>query len=456
MRRVLIVSPHFPPDSSAAAHRVRLLAPHLSAFGWEPTVVTVDPRGYEGRLDPDLERLVPSSLRVVRSAVWSPRWTRTMGIGDLGLRAWTGLRRTCVQLLESEPFDALFITTYPVYPATLGPILKRRFGVPFILDYQDPWVGAWGLTVGGGPGGQPDVKSRLSRRLGLWLEPRVVQAADAVTAVSDRTYDDVAHRVPRARAIPHATLPLGGEPRDFAELEAAAVRCFHFDPDDGQVHLCYVGTLLPAGRELLRAFFAAVRQLRQRDALAYEKLRLWFIGTSNQSIPDAQPLATAIAREEGVADRVTEIPGRIPYLEALGVLSTATAIVLLGSMEPHYTASKLYPALLARRPLLAIFHEASSVTSILRRAGRPTIHVITCDEDHPPADRVPAIVDALMTLVRVPRTELPAVDLDAVGSVSAHALAGRLAAVLDHAVAHAVEAGPPGRERMRALTAGRF
>src|SRR5580765_1440867 len=66
MRRVLMLSPHFPPDSTAATHRVRLLAPHLSEYGWEPIVVTAEPAGYEGRLDADLAALVPAGLRVVR------------------------------------------------------------------------------------------------------------------------------------------------------------------------------------------------------------------------------------------------------------------------------------------------------------------------------------------------------------------------------------------------------
>ena len=148
-RRVLMVSPHFPPDSSAATHRVRLLAPHLAGYGWESTVVTVDPRDYESRLDPDLAALVPGSLRVVRCRAWPARWTRLVGFGDLGLRACTGLLRTCSNLLRRETFDALFVTIYPAYPALLGPLLKRRFGVPFVLDYQDPWVGSWGKTVGG-------------------------------------------------------------------------------------------------------------------------------------------------------------------------------------------------------------------------------------------------------------------------------------------------------------------
>ena len=59
------------------------------------------------------------------------------------------------------------------------------------------------------------------------------------------------------------------------------------------------------------------------------------------------------------------------------MLTHASAILLLGSMERHYTASKLYPALLARRPILALFHEASSVVSILRDAGsEPTVRVV--------------------------------------------------------------------------------
>ena len=55
-RRVLMVSPHFPPDSSAATHRVRLLAPAVAAMGWEPTVLTLTPESYEGALEPEIGR----------------------------------------------------------------------------------------------------------------------------------------------------------------------------------------------------------------------------------------------------------------------------------------------------------------------------------------------------------------------------------------------------------------
>ena len=145
-RRVLMVSPHFPPDSSAASHRLRLLAPHMADAGWVPTVVAVEPSAYEGRLDPELALMVPPTLNVVRAPAWSAQWTRKIGIGDLGIRAFHGISRLCRTLLARERFDALFITVYPVYPALLGGPLKRKFNLPFVLDFQDPWIGAWGAN----------------------------------------------------------------------------------------------------------------------------------------------------------------------------------------------------------------------------------------------------------------------------------------------------------------------
>jgi hypothetical protein len=434
MRRVLMVSPHFPPDSSAASHRVRLLAPHLPEAGWAPTVLTVNASAYEGRLDRDLESLVPPTVRVERADAWSAESTRRLGFGDLGIRSWTGLRRACHTLLARERFDAVFITIYPTYPALLGPMLKRRFRVPFVLDYQDPWVGAWGRTVGGGVGGRPDWKSRWSRQLSQWLEPRVLSAADAIVAVSQGTIDGIVERIPAAARLPHAVIPLGFEPDDFAALNGRGVRAAHVDQDDGLVHLCYVGTLLPTGIDTLRLLLRGLDRARREDPAA-ARLRLHFVGTSNQSDSDAYR-ALPLARECGVEDLVSEAPGRVDYLDAIALLTRASAILLLGSSEPHYTASKLYPALLARRPILALFHEASSVVSILRdTATEPTVRIVTYDAAPVREDRVTEVACHLRRLAADPTYRAADVSLDRAAEFSARSLARRLGALLDRVAA---------------------
>ena len=433
-RRVLMVSPHFPPDSSAASHRVRLLAPHLEESGWLPTVVTLERSAYEGRLDPDLEALVPSSLRIVRAPAWRAATTRRLGVGDLGLRGFSGLRQACRALLARERFDALFITVYPVYPALFGAGLKAEFDLPFVLDYQDPWVGAWGLSVGGGPGGAPDWKSRASRRLGTWLEPMAVNAADAIVAVSRGTIDGIVDRIPAAARVPHGVIPLGFDPDDFAALRARPPRTAHVDPADGLVHLCYVGTLLPTGVDTLRLLLRALDRAR-RDDPAAARVRLHFFGTSNQSESDAYRVLP-IAAECGVADAVTEAPSRLDYLDSLSALTHASGILLLGSSERHYTASKLYPALLAQRPILALFHEASSVVSILgAAASEPSVRVVTYGDGPPDDAHIAAAACHLRAMAAACVYHAGDVALDRVTDVSARQLARRLAAIFDRVAA---------------------
>jgi glycosyltransferase involved in cell wall biosynthesis len=432
MPRVLMVSAHFPPDTGAATHRVRLIAPHLPKYGWDSTVDSVDPRDYEGRLDPELVRLVPDDLRVIRSRAWSARWTRRLGVGDLGARALWGLWRMCCRLLEAERYEALFITMYPTYPALLGPLLTSRFGIPFIMDYLDPWVGAWGETVGGGPDGAPNLKSRLTRVLATRLEPRVARAADALTAVSRQTLEEVLVRNPQLRPTRCEEIPLGGEVADFQYLRAHPRRNPYFDPADRGVHLSYVGTLLPLGVETLTAVLKAVRLLRVHRPDLYGRLHVHFLGTSNQTSPAAPQRVLPIAREVGVDDCVREVAPRIDYLDALTVQTQATALLMMGSSERHYTASKLYPGLLARRPILAVYHEASSVVDILRGAARaPSARLVTYGDRDRADSRVEAIYHELASLVEHPVFDPVDLVPTVIEACSASALAGKLAAVLD-------------------------
>ena len=428
-RHVLMISPHFPPDSTAATHRLRLIVPYLADHGWTPTVLTVDPGDYEGPLDPRLAESVPSDIRVVRARAWPARWTRSFGVGDLGLRAYTGLRRAAVELLSRERFDALFITMYPTYPALLGPVLKNRFGIPFVLDYQDPWVGEWGKSVGNGHGGRADFKSRLSRRLAEALEPRALGAADGVTAVSRATYEQALERTATPRPVVAEELPIGWDRRDFSFVDRASAG--RVPDDDGFVHLSYVGTLLPAGFDTLRALFGALARVRATEPSA-RRLRLHFFGTSNQRTPAAPLRVLPIAGEFGVDDIVSEVAERLDYFDALRVLGDSDAILLLGSHERHYTPSKVFPALLSRRPVLALYHAESTVTSLLRRYGTPpAVRLVTYDSDRTVVESVDAIACHLRELAANPAPRLDAVNEDVLANSSAPALAARLATVFD-------------------------
>jgi len=184
------------------------------------------------------------------------------------------------------------------------------------------------------------------------------------------------------------------------------------------------------GVEPLRALLAAARMVVKRDPAMADRLRLHFIGTSNQT-GGGEPRVLPHARELGVEALVREHPARLDYLDALDVLRQADAIALLGSAEPHYTPSKIFPALLANRPLLAIYHRESTAVDILSAAAPPpAARLITFDDQRPVGSVVACLAEALGALVLAPSSDVH-INRHALEPWSARALAGRLAGVCD-------------------------
>lgn len=431
-RRLLMISPHYPPDCTAGAHRVRVLAPHLPAAGWDPTVLTVDPRDYEGALDAELAECMPAWLDVVRVRAWPAARTRAVGVGDLGIRAFAPLRGAARRLLRERRFDALYITTYPIYPAAMGPGLARGFGVPFVLDLQDPWVGAWGDTVGPGPNGTPDTRSRLSRAVAVRLERRVLPRAAAITGVSSALLDELAQRYPALASRPRLHVAIGFDPGDLEWIDRrpAAVR----PASPAALEICLVGTLQPLGLDTVRAVLAALASLHAADPQLARQLHLRFVGSSNQARADAAPRATSLAAAAGVAALVSEEPMRIPFLDALRVVRAAGALLLAGTSEARYTASKLDVALASGRPILAIFHERSDVAAVLApvAARDRSVRLITYADGPSIPGTVPAIRAVLDEWRRTPPP--PRAPSPADRERLAPALARRLASLLDRLV----------------------
>lgn len=254
---------------------------------------------------------------------------------------------------------------------TLGPILRKRFGVPYLLDFQDPWLNDYYGRAGSPapPGGR--VKYGVARLLAHIFEPYVLRHAAAAVSVSPEYPEILKKRYPALNKNNFFVLPFGAAKEDFSLLAKFGVKQRVFDPHDGRTHWVYVGR---GGGDMtfaLRSFFMALHQARASHPVKYNNVSLHFIGTDYTPGMSGKKTIEPVAAECGVGDMVMEIPGRITYFEALKCLQDADVLIVPGSNDPGYTASKIYPYILAQKPLLAIFHEQSSVVDVIHstRAG---------------------------------------------------------------------------------------
>jgi hypothetical protein len=418
----LIVSPYFPPSTLAGVHRARHLAKHLPAHGWRPIVLSANPAGYSEPGDPELAALVPAELSQVRTAALPARLSRAFGVGDIGLRAYPFLTRALTRTIRRESPSVIFITGSPFYPLLLARGVKRRFGLPVVLDFQDPWVSAFGATH------PPFSKPWMAHRLAILLEPRAVRAADMVTSVSETQNAEMRDRYSWLDPSRMAAIPIGGDPEDFLALRNAPrrLRVIELPPD--VLNFSYVGAFLPRAAPLARELFLGIRRLRTDHPDLAARLRFNFIGTSNQPGGHGAYMVRPFAEEAGVADLVRETPQRVPFLDALSVLANSHALLMIGSDEPHYTASKIYPGLMSGRPFLSIYHARSSAHGILVKAGGGQALGFETSEQ---LESLPAaIAEALRLLAQKPNA-FGRVDPTAYAPYTAQAVAGQFAEVFD-------------------------
>jgi hypothetical protein len=421
-RRVALVTGHFVPSNLVGAQRARLWSRYLPEFGWEPIIVAGDPSAYEERPDPDLERLVAPGLRVIHAPTFSTRPIRL--VGDVGVRAFYGCYRVLAGLAARREIDFVLVTIPSNFLAPVGRLIFRRYGVPFGIDYGDPWVNRW-----------PGVDKRFSRawasyRLAGMLEPWAVRDAALITGMAPGYVTGMLERNPAVgkRAVV-AYMPMGSAPEDFDLVRALDRPPFLFDPGDGHFHVIYAGALLPAGVVVLDAFLAGLYALRERAPEVAARLRVHFVGTGTSPDDSQGHQVLPRALRLGVAEMVTEHPQRIGYVDVLNHLERSNAVLVLGSTEPHYTPSKVFQAILSRRPTFAMLHAESTAVEMIHaaRAGR----VLTLTEATVPS---PAIVAGeLQALAKDVTYDASSVDMSGFDAYSARESTRVLAGALERA-----------------------
>lgn len=344
--------------------RIRISLPYFSAFGWEPTVVMVDPKYTDLPTDILLNEDIPANIKIHQVKALPKKWTSKVSLGSIALRALWFYRRKVNQLLKKEKFDLIYFSTTQFPVLILGAYWKKKFSIPYVVDMQDPW---YSMYYEDKPKAERPAKYWFSSRLDKYLEPIAMNHVDGLISVSQAYLDTLNKRYPRLKSLPQQVITFGAYQKDF-ELVQKKQHKFElpFQKTDGLTHLAYVGR---GGNDMKEALTLLFKGFKKGLADQYEhfsKLRFHFIGTSyataGKGIQTIMPIADAM----GISAYLEEQTDRISYFQGLFTLLNADGLIVIGSNDAQYTASKVYPYILAEKPLLAFFHPESSAAKIIK------------------------------------------------------------------------------------------
>jgi hypothetical protein len=366
-KRILIISPYFPPSNTPDMQRIRMSLPYFNTFGWEAEVVMVDERFSDLAKEPLLLESIPEGIKIHRVSALSKKWTSKFGLGSLSLRSLMYYRKYVDKLLKTEKFDLVYFSTTE-YPVTvLGRYWKRKFGIPYVIDIQDPWHSEHYKML---PKHQRPKKYWFSYRLNKFLEPIAMDAVDGLISVSLGYIEDLINRYPVIKSKPTATIPFSFFEKDF-EIARGIQESQPLVLDQRYVNLVYTGR---GGFDLHKALdllFEGFKLGLKSHPEEFKNLRFHFIGTSYAPKGTGIKTILPLAEKHGVSAYVREETDRIGFYNSLNYISGADGVIIPGSDDPNYTASKIYPYILSKKPLLAIFDRQSSAAKIVRecRAG---------------------------------------------------------------------------------------
>ena len=365
MKRILIISPHFPPVNAADMHRIRQSLPYFKKRGWDAEIITVYPEYIESySIDKLLLKTIPKEIPVHYVKAWNVKKTRKFGLGSISIRSYFFIKKKGDELLSQKKFDLIYFSTTAFHVMALGPRWKKKFGIPFILDIQDPWRSDFYLNK---PKAERPPKFFITYNIDKYLEAITVPKADGIISVSKGYCDTFMHRYPTLKPKQFRVIPFGASSYDFEIMKQniTAVSTVSFKSD--KINMVYIGRGGHDMRFALEIIFGAFKKGLDEYPKLFSNVHFWFIGTSYAPPGTGVCTIKPLANEINIGKYVTEITDRLPYFETLFLLDKADVLIIPGSTDTNYTASKIFPYILAQKPLLVVFHKLSSVIDILNR-----------------------------------------------------------------------------------------
>lgn len=217
MKKVLIIAYYWPPSAGSGVQRWLKFVKYLRDFGWEPIVYTPENPDFDLK-DPHLLSEIPENVLILKQPIFEPFKIYQKLVGQKadaqvnpvmkggGKLSWKNrlalwIRANCfipdsrmfwinpsirflTKWLKDNPVDALVSTGPPHSMHLIGLGVKKRTNIPWLADFRDPWTNIdfyHELNL------EPWADARHHR-----LERKVVQTADHVVAVSQKSGSDYA------------------------------------------------------------------------------------------------------------------------------------------------------------------------------------------------------------------------------------------------------------------------
>jgi glycosyltransferase involved in cell wall biosynthesis len=375
MKKVLFISYYWPPSGKASLQWPLKIIKHLPAFGWIPSVLTVDKDSFTQK-DATFLNEIPDKVKVIKARSFEPFdiykkilgkkkedqliasetiskqntsfahqlsvWLRmNVFIPDARVGWYFPAVKAGTNFLSDEKIDAVVSIGPPHTTHLVGKKFAANSGIPHVPVFIDPWVDISYY--------KEYKRSQLTLTIDKRLEKSVLENASAIIYVTETMKNDYIKKYPRIENKSNV-LYWGYSEEDFSSLSPSLSLK---DKKDEEIIL-HAGNIFD--HQNPKEFWKTIN----KEISIGRKLKLVFIGTVSPGIKQS-------ITNSGL-DTFTEYKGFLPYKQMLNEMLNANYLLVCAS-EPRHVPGKLFEYLRAGKPIIAFGDGNDEVKKIITEAN---------------------------------------------------------------------------------------
>lgn len=379
---ILFVSYAYPPTNEVGAMRVARLCRYLPEYGINPIVLTVDPRFYPTQ-DTSVE--TPAGIPVERTRVlrtpldfyrhyasnaksdrpssqalesqpgpavrFSFARRQLLGLLQMPDSYWgwyfPAIRKGA-DIIKHGKISAIISSGPPWTGHLIARHLKRKFRLPWIADFRDPWMANPWRSIEELPGWRD--------RSDHWMESSCLQHADVVTCVTEALREDFLVRYPKLPKSRFAVVTNGVD----GTLSSSSLP----HPRSSKVICLHLGALYRPSLRRIDTFCQALVDLVRDGKLSAENFQVIFVGSAS---PASERIAQQMAPEL-IQNHCIEFRPRVTRRESDLLLECADVLLIFQGNHRISLPSKFFDYLGTGKPMLAVV-ERGALSDMVEKTG---------------------------------------------------------------------------------------
>lgn len=295
MKKVLILSYYWPPSGGSGVQRWMYFAKYLSDFGYEPYVITVDPKYASYKfIDASFENKT-ADVKVFRTASKEPFNFYSKLIGkskeDAIPQAFAGesnpglfkkfarfirgnffipdarigwvpyALQKAGQIIVDEKIDIVVTTGPPHSTHLVGLKLKEKYKIKWVADFRDPWTEVFYNKL--------FFRTQWADRKDQKLESEVINSADSILTIGPSMAEILKEKVVAPSGKTKVNFVYNGYDAEvFKNLKAKKAH--------DKFVICHLGVL--SDNQPIDSFVEAMKKLLEKSLMKASQIKILLIG----------------------------------------------------------------------------------------------------------------------------------------------------------------------------------